>query len=191
MEQNPNDPGPAGGFDASRLKDVQSWRRSRSDRMVAGVCGGIGRALNIDPVLVRVVMGVLALMGPGLLFYAAAWVLMPDEGSDRSAVEGLLGDRVKADHPWVWPVVIGVCVFAAIAMMSSFNFGRLVPGPLIVLGLIWLFVFRRKGRGSRRFRRHNADNWAGHGMNWSGHGTNWTGTPQNWTGQPNQPGPTN
>jgi len=122
---------------------------------------------------------------------------MPDEGSDRSAVEGLLGDRVKADHPWVWPVVIGVCVFAAIAMMSSFNFGKLVPGPLIVLGLIWLFVFRRKGRGSRRFRRHNADNWSGHGVNWSGHGTNWTGTPPNWsgqptsTGQPNQPGPTN
>ncbi|HET6298229.1 MAG TPA: PspC domain-containing protein [Kribbella sp.] len=177
MEQNPNDPGPAGGFDASRLKDVQSWRRSRSDRMVAGVCGGIGRALNIDPVLVRVVMGVLALMGPGLLFYAAAWVLMPDEGSDRSAAEGLLGGRVKPDHPWVWPVVIGICVFAAIAMMSSFDFGRLVPGPLIVLGLIWLFVFRRKGRGSRRFRRHNATNW-------SGQGTNWTGTPPNWSGQP-------
>jgi phage shock protein PspC (stress-responsive transcriptional regulator) len=177
MEQNPNDHAPAGGFDSSRLKDVQSWRRSRSDRMVAGVCGGIGRALNIDPVLVRVVMGVLALMGPGLLFYAAAWVLMPDEGSDRSAVEGLLGDRVKPDHPWVWPIVIGICVFAAIAMMSSFNFGKLVPGPLIVLGLLWLFVFRRKGRGGPRRRNH-----------WSGRGMNWTGTPPNWSGQANQTG---
>ncbi|GAA0939888.1 hypothetical protein GCM10009554_30090 [Kribbella koreensis] len=141
MEQNSS-----GGFDRDQLKDVQSWRRSRSDRMLAGVCGGMGRALNVDPVLIRVVMAVLILSGPGIIFYIAAWVLMPDEGSDRSAAQGVLGDRVRPDHPWLWPVVIGVCVFSAIALMSSFNFGKLVPGPLVVLGLLWLFVFRRKGR---------------------------------------------
>ena len=108
MEQNSSGPG---GFDRSGLQNVQSWRRSRSDRMVAGVCGGIGRALNIDPVLVRVVMAVLIISGPGIIFYIAAWVLMPDEGSDRSAAQGLLGDRVRPDHPWLWPIVIGVCVF--------------------------------------------------------------------------------
>ena len=110
MEQNSS-----GGFDPGQLKDVQSWRRSRSDRMLAGVCGGIGRAVNVDPVLIRVVMAVLILSGPGIIFYAAAWVLMPDEGSDRSAAQGLLGDRVRPDHPWLWPVVIGVCVFARIS----------------------------------------------------------------------------
>jgi phage shock protein PspC (stress-responsive transcriptional regulator) len=162
MEQNSN-----GGFDRGQLKDVQSWRRSRSDRMVAGVCGGMARALNVDPVLVRVVMAVLVISGPGLLFYVAAWVLMPDEGSDRSAAQGLLGDRVRPDHPWLWPVVIGACVFVAIAMMSSFNFGKLIPGPLVVLGLLWLFVFRRKGGRS---------NWSNR-RNWSAHGGNWTGRP--------------
>ncbi|GAA1558085.1 hypothetical protein GCM10009789_09380 [Kribbella sancticallisti] len=150
MEQNSN-----GGFDRPQLKDVQSWRRSRSDRMLAGVCGGMARALNVDPVLIRVVMAVLVLSGPGLLFYVAAWVLMPDEGSDRSAAQGLLGDRVRPDHPWLWPVVIGVCVFVAIAMMSSFNFGKLIPGPLVVLGLLWLFVFRRKGGRSNWSDRAN------------------------------------
>jgi phage shock protein PspC (stress-responsive transcriptional regulator)/predicted membrane protein len=142
MEQNQS--GPA-GFDRNRLQNPQSWRRSRSDRWVAGVCGGIGRALNIDPVLVRVVMAVLIISGPGVIFYIAAWVLMPDEGSDRSAAQGVLGDRVRSDHPWFWPVVIGACVFFAIAMMSSFNFGRFVPGPLIVVGVIWLIAKQRKG----------------------------------------------
>ena len=146
MEQNSS-----GGFDRERLRDVQSWRRSRSDRMLAGVCGGMGRALNVDPVLIRVVMAVLILTGPGIIFYAAAWVMMPGEGSDRSAAQGLLGDRVRPDHPWLWPVVIGACVFFAIAMMSSFNFGKMVPGPLVVLALIWLFVFRGKG--------HNWSHW--------------------------------
>ncbi|ADB30340.1 phage shock protein C, PspC [Kribbella flavida DSM 17836] len=154
MEQN------SSGFDRDQLRNVQSWRRSRSDRMLAGVCGGMGRALNVDPVLVRVVMAVLVLSGPGLLFYVAAWVLMPDEGSDTSAVQGLLGNRVRPDHPWLWPVVIGVCVFVAIVVMSSFNFGKMVPGPLVVLGLLWLFVFRRKPKGT---------NWSHGGPHWTGH----------------------
>ncbi|MFF0345059.1 PspC domain-containing protein [Kribbella sp. NPDC004875] len=142
MEQNQS--GPA-GFDRDRLQNPQSWRRSRSDRWVAGVCGGIGRALNIDPVLVRVVMAVLILSGPGIIFYIAAWVLMPDEGSDRAPVQGLLGDRIRTDHPWFWPVVIGICIFAAIATMSSFKFGHFVPGPVIVLAVIWLLAKHRKG----------------------------------------------
>jgi phage shock protein PspC (stress-responsive transcriptional regulator)/predicted membrane protein len=149
MEQNQS--GPA-GFDRDRLQNPQSWRRSRSDRWVAGVCGGIGRALNIDPVLVRVVMAVLIISGPGVIFYIAAWMLMPDEGSDRSAAQGVLGDRVRTDHPWFWPVVAGACVFLAIAMMSSFNFGRFVPGPLIVVGVIWLIAKQRKSNNKQARR---------------------------------------
>ncbi|WP_329005856.1 PspC domain-containing protein [Kribbella sp. NBC_00709] len=174
MEQNQSGPG---GFDRNRLQNPQTWRRSRSDRWVAGVCGGIGRALNIDPVLVRVVMAVLILSGPGIIFYIAAWVLMPDEGSDRSAAQGLLGDRVRPDHPWLWPVVIGACIFAAIAMMSSFDFGRFVPGPLIVLAVIWVVAKQRKngGRGRR-------SQWTGGpNANWTGEATNWTGRPQDTT----------
>ncbi|MER7244305.1 PspC domain-containing protein [Kribbella sp. NPDC000426] len=175
MEQNQSGPG---GFDRDRLQNPQTWRRSRSDRWVAGVCGGIGRALNIDPVLIRVVMAVLILSGPGIIFYIAAWVLMPDEGSDRSAAQGLLGDRVRPDHPWLWPVVIGACVFAAIAMMSSFNFGHFIPGPLIVVAVIFLVVKQRKhgGRGRR------SQQWmGGPNANWTGQGTNWTGRPQDAT----------
>ena len=150
MEQNQS--GPA-GFDRNRLQNPQSWRRSRSDRWVAGVCGGIGRALNIDPVLVRVVMAVLIISGPGVIFYIAAWVLMPDEGSDRSAAQGVLGDRIRTDHPWFWPVAVGACVFIAIAMMSSFDFGRFVPGPLIVLGVIWLIAKQRKSNSNKQAQR--------------------------------------
>lgn len=178
MEQNSS--GPGGGFDRNQLQSVQSWRRSRSDRWVAGVCGGIGRALNIDPVLVRVVMAVLVISGPGVVFYIAAWLLMPDEGKDRSAAQNVLGDRVRPDHPWLWPAVIGACVFVAIAMMSSFDFGRFVPGPLIVVAVIWVFATHRKGRRRGRF---------GHGpvRDWSGPGTQWTGQEDTTTYQGNAP----
>jgi len=178
MEQNQSGPG---GFDRNSLQNPQAWQRSRSDRWVAGVCGGIGRALNIDPVLVRVVMAVLILSGPGIIFYIAAWVLMPDEGSDRSAAQNLLGDRIRPDHPWLWPVVIGICIFAAIAMMSSFNFGKLVPGPLIVLAIIWVVAKQRKNAKKRGEWTGQAPNWTGQDPNGTDQGPNWTGRPQDTT----------
>ncbi|MFK4088558.1 PspC domain-containing protein [Kribbella sp. NPDC020789] len=168
MEQNSSGPG---GFDRSRLQNVQNWHRSRSDRMLAGVCGGIGRALGIDPVLIRVVMAVLIISGPGVIFYIAAWVLMPEEGSDRSPAQGLLGDRVRPDHPWLGPIIVGVAVFSAIAMMSSFNFGRFVPGPLIVLAIIGVVAYHRKGG-----RRGRTSQWSGPTGNWTHGQGGWTQT---------------
>ncbi|MEP6816988.1 MAG: PspC domain-containing protein [Marmoricola sp.] len=55
--------------------------RSRDDKMIAGVCGGLARYFNIDATLVRVLMVVALCVGffaPGLL-YVVAWVLMPEE----------------------------------------------------------------------------------------------------------------
>ncbi|MFF1818304.1 PspC domain-containing protein [Kribbella sp. NPDC058245] len=183
MEQNSSGPG---GFDRSRLQNVQNWQRSRSDRMLAGVCGGIGRALGIDPVLIRVVMAVLIISGPGVIFYIAAWVLMPDEGSDRSPAQGLLGDRIRPDHPWLGPIVVGVAVFVAIAMMSSFNFGRFVPGPLIVLAIIGVVAYHRKG--GRRGRSNTRSEWAGPSGNWTHGQPGWTQT-QSQTQRPVQDTP--
>jgi phage shock protein PspC (stress-responsive transcriptional regulator) len=48
------------------------------NRIIAGVCGGVGEYLEIDPVLVRLVWGVLFLFGGiGLLAYLVAWMIIP------------------------------------------------------------------------------------------------------------------
>src|SRR5437762_3348022 len=55
--------------------------RSRGDRVIGGVCGGIARYFNIDPVLVRVGAVALAFLGgAGVLAYLAAVLLIPNEG---------------------------------------------------------------------------------------------------------------
>lgn len=55
-------------------------RRSRQDRMIAGVCGGLGRYLGVDPVLLRVAFVVLAIAGgSGILIYIIAVILIPEE----------------------------------------------------------------------------------------------------------------
>jgi phage shock protein PspC (stress-responsive transcriptional regulator) len=56
-------------------------RRPLDDRILAGVCSGIGRYLAVDPVLIRVGFAVLAALtwGAALLAYPIAWFLMPEE----------------------------------------------------------------------------------------------------------------
>ncbi len=55
-------------------------RRSRHDRVLAGVCGGLGAYFGIDPVLLRIAFIVLAVLGgPGIIIYLIAWLVMPEE----------------------------------------------------------------------------------------------------------------
>ena len=56
--------------------------RSRNDRMIAGVAGGLAAMLNIDPLLVRIGLLALAFLnGFGFMLYLALWLLVPNEDS--------------------------------------------------------------------------------------------------------------
>jgi phage shock protein PspC (stress-responsive transcriptional regulator)/uncharacterized integral membrane protein len=58
--------------------------RSRSDRMLGGVCGGIGAYLGVDATLVRLVFALLAFAnGLGVLLYVLLWLITPLEGEER------------------------------------------------------------------------------------------------------------
>jgi phage shock protein C len=52
--------------------------RSGDDRMLGGVCGGIARHLDVDPVIVRIAtVALVCAVGAGAVAYLAAWILMP------------------------------------------------------------------------------------------------------------------
>ncbi len=54
--------------------------RSRTEKMIAGVCGGLGEYLGIDPTIVRIVWVLISLMaGVGVLLYLILWVVIPLE----------------------------------------------------------------------------------------------------------------
>ena len=56
--------------------------RSRRNKMIAGVCGGIADFLGWDPTLVRiayVLVSVLSVVFPGTIAYVVLWVVMPKE----------------------------------------------------------------------------------------------------------------
>ena len=55
-------------------------RRPTDDRIIAGVCSGLGRYFKVDPVLIRVLFAVLAVLtwGTALLAYPLMWFVMPE-----------------------------------------------------------------------------------------------------------------
>lgn len=54
--------------------------RSREDRWVGGVCGGLAKYLDVDPIVIRLIALILVLCaGGGLLVYIIAWIVIPEE----------------------------------------------------------------------------------------------------------------
>lgn len=56
--------------------------RSRQDRIVAGVCGGLGDYLDVDPNIIRLLWILLGLTGTGIIFYLIAIVIIPESPLD-------------------------------------------------------------------------------------------------------------
>lgn len=56
--------------------------RSNNDKMLCGVCGGIGEYLGIDPTLIRLLWAILACSGPGIVVYFLAAIIIPVEPRD-------------------------------------------------------------------------------------------------------------
>lgn len=52
--------------------------KSLIDRKICGVCGGIAEYLNIDATVIRLLMAVFVIFGPGILFYIVAAIIMPN-----------------------------------------------------------------------------------------------------------------
>jgi len=60
--------------------------RTREERMVGGVCAGLGSYLRIDPMLVRVFFVLLTLAeGVGVILYLVLWLIIPGEGAQSPA----------------------------------------------------------------------------------------------------------
>jgi len=62
------------------MNTVRRLYRSRTDRKIAGICGGLANYFDIDPVIVRLAWVLLFFLGgSGILLYIVAWIVIPLE----------------------------------------------------------------------------------------------------------------
>lgn len=90
-------------------------RRRSSDRVVGGVASGLGDYFNVDPLLIRIgFVGLMVFGGMGIFLYVAAWLLVPDETTDRSIAQRIL-DRVGLGGGFLATVLI---VIGALVLLN-------------------------------------------------------------------------
>ncbi|GAA2919076.1 hypothetical protein GCM10011428_39180 [Streptomyces violaceus] len=80
---------------AGEAAPPRAFRRDRRHKTLAGVCAGLGRQCDMDPVIFRITLAVLSVTGGiGLLFYGFVWLLVPYDDEDENEVRKLLTGRV-------------------------------------------------------------------------------------------------
>src|SRR5215211_1512664 len=126
---------------------VRRLERSRSDRMLAGVSGGLARYFDMHPAFFRVGFVVLTLIGgAGIIIYLAAALVIPDEGREDSVAAEVLKQR----HDRVWPLIgLGLVAVAAFVLLSRATFwphGDAAWVLLLLAGGIILWLTRREPR---------------------------------------------
>ena len=59
---------------------VKTLARSKKNRMIAGICGGVGEYFNIDPTLIRAIFVAITVFGGfGIVLYPLLWLIIPEE----------------------------------------------------------------------------------------------------------------
>jgi phage shock protein PspC (stress-responsive transcriptional regulator) len=146
-------------FEPHRLRSIADMRRSSDDRIVAGVCAGAARYLNIDPIVVRVVLAVLTVAGfAGVILYVAAWILLPAEDADKSPAAQWFNLDKNEEQVRVAGLV-GAVILATLSIVgdSSWAWWGDAPWTLVPLAIVfYVFWARPRRRRAARDRREAA-----------------------------------
>lgn len=110
--------------------------RSRTDSMVAGVCGGLGEYLRIDSTIVRIFFVLLALgSGIGVLLYMVLWLVIPRQGRGEAGTPETMrmgaeeiGERARAMSADVRESILG----------ANPRAGIFVGVALVIVGIVFL-----------------------------------------------------
>ncbi len=134
--------GPRVGRD--EIRDLGRLRRSRQDRKIAGIAGGLARHFDVDPIIPRVTLVVLVFFGgAGLLLYGVCWLIVPTDDTQEATVR--LDERSRT----IALVIVGI--LAGLALIGDSLGGWGFPWPLAIIGAIVL--------GVMAFRNRRNDEW--------------------------------
>ncbi|CAL9298991.1 PspC domain-containing protein [Streptomyces sp. SudanB182_2057] len=120
----------------------ERFRRDRGHKMIAGVCAGLGRQTDMDPVIYRITLAVLSAAGGlGLIFYGFAWLLVPYEDEEENEVRKLFTGRVDGQ-------ALAAVLFALVGCGIFLTMLR--NGGVLAFGTVLSLLLAGAGYWSRR-----------------------------------------
>jgi phage shock protein C len=121
--------------------------RSEKDRMLGGVCGGLGEYFDIDPTIVRLLFVLVTLFGGASIFiYIILWIIIPSKSTVGESTEAVISDNTKEikdklekmakkDETRVWLGVAVICLGGLFLLNNFFPIGNFFfPIALICIG---------------------------------------------------------
>ena len=134
---------------------AEKLTRSDSDKIIAGVCGGIATYIGVDPVIVRLLFLLLAFAtGIGLFLYLILWIIMPEEDLEDSIY--LNGESAPATKPvdestQMRTLGVMLLIFGGFFLLKQIGiFDWISAGifwPIVLIGVgIYLLVVRNKNQ---------------------------------------------
>ncbi len=130
--------------------------RSRRDRVIGGVCGGIASYFGIDPVIIRVIWTLAIIFGgTGIIAYIICWLVIPEEPMEMSMAtqSSTANEDLPKPASAIVPVIIGaILLVIGVALLFSnlglFTFGHFWrffwPLVIILIGVLMLLATTKK-----------------------------------------------
>jgi LPXTG-motif cell wall-anchored protein len=134
---------------------AEKLTRSESDKMIAGVCGGIATYIGVDPVIVRLLFLLLAFAsGIGLFLYMVLWFVMPEENLENSIyLNGEPAPQTNPEDQSTQMRTIGILLllfggFFLLQQIGIFNWISVgIFWPVVLIGVgVYLLVLRNRNQ---------------------------------------------
>lgn len=117
-------------------------RRSKDDRVIGGVSGGVGRYLGVDPVVLRIAFVILAFSGAGLLIYLVGWIAIPEEKEGDAVGPAPQAAGMRGRSILGALVIVAGCLLLISQFIPSFD-NYLWPIALCGVGVYIMFGVRQ------------------------------------------------
>lgn len=143
--------------------------RSETDKVIAGVCGGLGEFFEVDSTIVRIIFILLAFGGVGVLLYLILMLVVPTRSASAQSAKDTIKDNAEKvgkdikegaeklsknahryqteGRMWAGVILLGLGLLWLLEnfnIISGFNLGKLWPVILIILGL--MILGKKNGR---------------------------------------------
>ncbi|MFA5729733.1 MAG: PspC domain-containing protein [Candidatus Paceibacterota bacterium] len=135
------------------MSNTKKLYRSKTNRVIFGICGGLGEYFDIDPLVVRILFILLTFTGgSGIVIYLILAIMIPDSSGNKKSINEVisgtqektqeLAEEIKKNRDWIVNIknIVGlVILFIGLDILFEqiFDFN---PFSIINWGIVWALI---------------------------------------------------
>jgi len=135
------------------MSNTKKLYRSKTNRVIFGICGGLGEYFDIDPLVIRILFILLTFTGgSGIVIYLILAIMIPDSSGNKKSINEVisgtqektqeLAEEIKKNRDWIVNIknIVGlVILFIGLDILFEqiFDFN---PFSIVNWGIVWALI---------------------------------------------------